>query len=158
LIIITMKTKKIWVLAAILICGTMVLTSCKSNDDNAVPDTSALELWQAGSTVTAEAVAAFGGIDKCFAAEPIPDGVWARMQGKTFKENPYIGRDDLRHVRALHWDYDNQMHIGEMVCNVQIADCVMGILRKLFDAKYPIQRMLLPDVYDADDETQMGLI
>ena len=90
-----MKTKKIWVLAAILICGTMVLTSCKSNDDNAVPDTSALELWQAGKTVTAEAVAAFGGIDKCFAAEPIPDGVWARMQGKTFKENPYIGRDDL---------------------------------------------------------------
>ncbi len=153
-----MKTKKIWVLAAILICGTMVLTSCKSNDDNAVSDTSALEQWQAGSTVTAEAVAAFGGIDKCFAAEPIPDSVWARMQGKTFKENPYIGRDDLRHVRALHWDYDNQMHIGEMVCNVQIADCVMGILRKLFDAKYPIQRMLLPDVYDADDETQMGLI
>ena len=63
-----MKTKKICVLAAILICGTMVLTSCKSNDDNAVPDTSALELWQAGKTVTAEAVAAFGGIDKCFAA------------------------------------------------------------------------------------------
>ena len=26
-----MKTKKIWVLAAILICGTMVLTSCKSH-------------------------------------------------------------------------------------------------------------------------------
>ena len=47
-----------------------------------------------------EAVDAFGGIDKCFAAEPIPDGVWQRMQGKTFKENPYIGRDDLRHIRA----------------------------------------------------------
>jgi hypothetical protein len=77
------------------------------------------------------------------------------MQGKTYKENPYIGRDDLRHVRALHWDYDNRMHVGEMVCNKQIADCVAGILRKLFDAKYPIQRMLLPDVYDADDETQM---
>lgn len=108
-----MKTKKIWVLAAILICGTMVLTSCKSNDDNAVPDTSALELWQAGKTVTAEVVVAFGGIDKCFAAEPIPDGVWARMQGKTFKENPYIGRDDLRHVRALHWDYDNQIRLSK---------------------------------------------
>ena len=61
MIIITMKTKKIWVLAAILICGTMVLTSCKSNDDNAVPDTSALELWQAGSTVTAEAGFDWGG-------------------------------------------------------------------------------------------------
>ena len=48
--------------------------------------------------------------------KPIPDGVWQRMQDKTYKENPYIGRDDLRHIRALHWDYDNQMHIGEMVC------------------------------------------
>ena len=111
--------------------------------------------WQAGRIVSNEEVEAFGGIDKCFAADPIPDGVWQRMQGKTYKENPYIGRDDLRHIRALHWDYDNQMHIGEMIVNKEIADRVATILRKLFDAKYPIQRMLLPDVYDADDETQM---
>ena len=118
-------------------------------------DTKPLTEWQAGRTVSQEAVDAFGGIDKCFAAEPIPDGVWQRMQGKTYKENPYIGRDDLRHIRALHWDYDNQMHVGEMIVNKQIAECVARILRQLFDAKYPIQRMLLPDVYDADDETQM---
>ena len=118
-------------------------------------DTRPLTEWQAGRTVSQEAVEAFGGIDKCFAAEPIPDGVWQRMQGKTYKENPYIGRDDLRHIRALHWDYDNQMHVGEMIVNKQIADRVATILRQLFDAKYPIQRMLLPDVYDADDETQM---
>ena len=118
-------------------------------------DTKPLTEWQAGRTVSQEAVDAFGGIDMCFAAEPIPDGVWARMQGKTYKENPYIGRDDLRHIRALHWDYDNQMHVGEMIVNKQIADRVVSILRQLFDAKYPIQRMLLPDVYDADDETQM---
>jgi hypothetical protein len=77
------------------------------------------------------------------------------MQGKTYKENPYIGRDDLRHIRALHWDYDDQIHVGEMIVNAQIADRVAHIFRQLFDAKYPIQRMLLPDVYDADDETQM---
>ena len=118
-------------------------------------DTKPLTEWQAGRTVSQEAVDAFGGIDKCFAAEPIPDGVWQRMQGKTYKENPYIGRDDLRHIRALHWDYDNQMHVGEMIVNKEIADRVVSILRQLFDAKYPIQRMLLPDVYDADDETQM---
>ena len=118
-------------------------------------DTKPLTEWQAGRTVSQEAVDAFGGIDKCFAAEPIPDGVWQRMQGKTYKENPYIGRDDLRHIRALHWDYDNQMHVGEMIVNKEIADRVVTIFRQLFDAKYPIQRMLLPDVYDADDETQM---
>ena len=58
-------------------------------------------------------------------------------------------------MKVLHWDYDEEMHIGEMICNDQIAYIVVGIMRKLFDAKYPIQRMLLPDVYDADDEAQM---
>ena len=124
-------------------------------DFNFPVDVRPLTEWQAGRTVSDEAVEAFGGIDKCFAAEPIPDGVWQRMQGKTYKENPYIGRDDLRHIRALHWDYDNQMHVGEMIVNREIADRVVGIFRKLFEAKYPIQRMLLPDVYDADDEIQM---
>jgi len=118
-------------------------------------DTTALTEWQAGQTVSEAQVTAFGGLDKCFAAEPIPDVVWARMQGKTYKENPYIGRDDLRHIRVLHWDYDNQMHIGEMICNAAIADRVATIFRQLFDAKYNIEKMLLPDVYDADDETQM---
>ena len=127
-----MKRSRLWMLAAILVCGASVLTSC-SNDDNARGvDTSVLDQWQAGKTVSQEVVEAFGGTDKCFAAEPIPDGVWAQMQGKTFKENPYIGRDDLSHVRALHWDYDNQIHVGEMVCNVQIADRLVTILRQLF--------------------------
>ena len=46
--------------------------------------------WQAGRTVTAEAVAAYGGIDKCFAAEPIPDGVWERMQGRTQRDRHHV--------------------------------------------------------------------
>ena len=145
-----------WMFAAILIiCSGIVLTSCGDSDDSAKTDTTVLQEWKAGATVDAATVEAFGGIDKCFAAEPIPDGVWTRMQGKTYKENPYIGREDLRHIRALHWDYDNQMHVGEMVCNAMIADRLVRILRQLFDAKYPIQRMLLPDVWDADDEMQM---
>ena len=118
-------------------------------------DTKPLEEWQAGATVNDASILAFGGVDKCFAAEKIPDGVWQRMQGKTYKDNPYIGRGDLRHIRALHWDYDQKSHIGEMIVNKQIADVVVGIFRKLYDAKYPIQRMVLPDVYNADDEIQM---
>ena len=150
-----MKQTKLWLLAAILICGGLFFQARPENADSVAPDTSALDRWQAGKTVTAEAVAAFGGFDRCFAAEPIPDGVWERMQGKTYKRNPYIQREDLRHVRALHWDYDEQIHVGEMIVNKKIAERVVRIFRQLFDAKYPIQRMLLPDVYDADDERQM---
>ena len=165
--------RSIVVLSAILVCNSTVLSFGNSSGDCSMhnyalssphksaafmlvaDDESVLTQWKAGRTVSQKEVEAFGGIDKCFAADPIPDDVWARMQGKTYKENPYIGRNDLRHIRALHWDYDNQMHVGEMIVNAKIADRVAVILRKLFDAKYPIQRMLLPDVYNADDETQM---
>jgi hypothetical protein len=148
-----MKIKKIWMLFAILISG--ISASACSNDSNSTTIPTSLKQWQAGMTVTEAEIKSYGGLEKCFAAEPIPDDVWQRMQGKTYKENPYIGRDDLRHIRALHWDYDEKIHIGEMIVNKQIADVVARIFRQLYDAKYPIQRMLLPDVYDADDETQM---
>jgi len=148
-----MKKGILWMLTAILISG--LTLSCYSINDNATTIPTSLKEWQAGQTVTEKEIMTYGGLEKCFAAEPIPDGVWQRMQGKSYKENPYIGRDDLRHIRALHWDYDGKIHIGEMIVNKQIADVVARIFRQLYDAKYPIQRMLLPDVYDADDETQM---
>ena len=136
-------------------CCTIIMTACASNNNINNHDMTVLNEWQAGKTVSTEVIEAYGGIDRCFAAEPIPDNVWKRMQGKTYKDNPYIGRDDLRHIRALHWDYDQKIHVGEMVCNKQIADKVADILRKLFDARYPIQLMVLPDEFNADDETQM---
>lgn len=138
-----------------IIAASACLAAAACGNGKVKADTTVLDEWQAGQSVSAEAIEAFGGVDKCFAAEAIPDGVWQRMQGKTYKENPYIGRNDLRHIRALHWDYDGQSHVGEMVCNAMIADRVVSILRQLYDAKYPIQRMVLPDVYDADDEAQM---
>jgi hypothetical protein len=155
-----MKQTKLWMMATLFAVSIASSTgaSCSNVDNNTVvatADTTALHQWQAGTVVSQSAVDAFGGVDRCFAAEPIPDQVWQRMQGKTYKENPYIGRNDLRHIRALHWDYDGQIHVGEMVVNKQIADVVARIFRQLYDAKYPIQRMLLPDVYNADDETQM---
>ncbi len=123
-------------------------------DDPNIPGLVNLRKWIAGTTTTQEAVD-YVGLDNCFTCTPIPDEVWERMQGKTYKENPYIVREDLEHVKVLHWDYDQQIHVGEMICSRQIASTVVEIMRTLFDNGYNIQRMVLPDVYDADDEAQM---
>ena len=112
-------------------------------------------LWQAGEVAPAESVELIGGADSCFVVVEIPDGVWSKMQGKSYQENPYIGREDLRLVRALHHDGHGEVRMGEMVCNKQIARMVAQILRQLYVAGYGIERMVLPDVYDADDERQM---
>ena len=90
-----------------------------------------------------------------FTCQPVPDSVWTLMQGKTYRENPHISRADLRYLRVLHVDIEGRVHRGEMVCNRLIADKLLAILRTLYEQRYPIERMVLPDVYDADDERQM---
>ena len=42
-----------------------------------------------------------------------------------------------------------------MVVNVAIADKVLTIFRQLYTAGYRIERMVLIDNFDADDETSM---
>ena len=90
-----------------------------------------------------------------FTSEPIPDAIWQKMQGKTYVDNPHVSRSDLRYLRVKHWDYDEQIHQGELVCNRLIADKLLAIFRELYKAHYPIQRIRLADEYDADDERQM---
>lgn len=142
-------------LAVLFFVGIQHVQAQSGSTDEVLADTMALHGWIAGQTVTPQAVEAWGGEERCFTEGPIPDRIWERMQGKTYKNNSPIGRAQLRHVRALHWDYDGQIHIGEMVCNKRIAERLVRILRTLYAHRYPIQRMLLPDIYDADDERQM---
>jgi len=117
-------------------------------------DTTALAEWRAGSTVTPEAVAAYGE-ERCFRADPIPDAIFRRMQGKSFKTNPHIQRSDLRYLRCLHTDAKGHILLGEMVCNKKIATVLTHIFRELYQHQYPIERMVLIDDYDAEDEQSM---
>ncbi len=91
-----------------------------------------------------------------FTSQAIPDSIWKKMQGKSFLPNPYIQRSDLRYLRVLHWDYDEHTHQGELICNKRIADKLLQIFRSLYEQHYPIQRMRLPEEYDANDERQMS--
>ena len=93
--------------------------------------------------------------DSTFLATAIPDSVWTRMQGKTYHQNAYIQRSDLRYLRLHYVDFEGEERVGEMVCNRAIADDLLDIFRQLFEARYPIERIQLPDDFDADDERQM---
>ena len=90
-----------------------------------------------------------------FSILEIPDSIWQKMQGKTYQPNDVIGRNDLRYLRLMHWDYDGKTHNGEMVCNRLIAQKLIRIFMELYRQHYPIQRIRLADEYDADDERQM---
>ena len=91
-----------------------------------------------------------------FSIREISDDLFDRMKaGNTYKEDCIVPREDLRYILALHKDKDGNVHQGEMVVHKLIAEDVLEILEKLYDANYPIERMVLPDNYMADDEIMM---
>lgn len=95
------------------------------------------------------------GANYFFTVSEIDDDVFARMQGRSYKADCPVPREELRYLMCLHRDAKGKCWIGEMVVNKAIADDVLDILRQLFDARYPIERMRLIDEYDADDEQSM---
>ena len=90
-----------------------------------------------------------------FSIRTISDDLFERMKaGNTFKEDCIVPREDLRYLLVLHKDKEGNTHQGEMVVHKLIAEDVLEIFEKLYDAGYPIERMVLPDNYMADDETK----
>ena len=90
-----------------------------------------------------------------FTADTLTDEVFRRMEGRSFPEGCRVKRSDLRYLQVLHYDAEGQVKRGEMVCNKAIADDLIDIFQKLYEAHYPIERMQLIDDYGADDEQSM---
>ncbi len=90
-----------------------------------------------------------------FSQQEITDSIFARIEGKSFKENCTTPREDLRYLKVLHYNKEGEELEGELICHKDIADDLLAIFRELHRAKYPIERMVLIDEYDADDEASM---
>ncbi len=86
----------------------------------------------------------------------IPDDIFAKMQGRSYKADCTIDREELRYVHILHTGFDGETKEGELVVNKAIADDVLAIFEELYRAKYPIEKVCLVDEYDADDEASMS--
>lgn len=123
-----------------------------------LPSASAAEAkqsaWVPGTVVPDAELKQFP-IGDWFRAAPIPDDVFARMRGKSFKADCTVPRGELRYVTVLHYGADGKIRRGEMVVNRAAAADVTDVFQKLFEAQYPIERMTLIDDFGADDEASM---
>lgn len=126
------------------------ITACTSGEFNS----SSMQNLRAGDLVASSNINK-NRITELFSASEIPDNIWSEMQGKTYKDNPYIKRDDLRYIKFIHHDFEGKVRVGEMICNKAIAKDLTEIFYELYKNTYPIERAVLPDYYDADDEKQM---
>lgn len=114
----------------------------------------AMAQWRAGEYIAEEEIARRG-LHNCFRAEKISDEVFCRMKGKSYKEGCTVSRTDLRYLRVLHHTATGKIRMGELVCHKSVAHDLVEIFRKLYDARYPIERMVLIDNYGADDLRSM---
>lgn len=90
-------------------------------------------------------------LSQYFMSSEIPDEVYQRINGRSYQENPNIALSDLRYLKMLHYNYDHQIQVGEMIVNAQIADEICSIFQELFENEYEIYSMYLVDNYWAGD-------
>lgn len=90
-----------------------------------------------------------------FCLSPIPDDVFARINGISYKENDDIKRNMLHYLTVKYIGFDGLPHDGEMIANRLISGQLLRIFKKLYDRGYKIEKMHLIDEYGADDDKSM---
>jgi hypothetical protein len=86
---------------------------------------------------------------------PIDPATAARMTGASWRPGCPVGLDGLRLLRVSYHGFDGATHTGELVVAAGWADRLVGVLRQLYDARYPIERMQLVDDYGASDDASV---
>lgn len=121
-----------------------------SMEDNNMTENETKEL-----SVNTDTADKFNYEDSQFYITEITDELFAKMQGKSYKDNCTVPRENLRYIHVLHKDLNGEIKEGEMVVNKFIAEDVLEILKELYKADYPIEKIRLIDEYDASDEMSM---
>lgn len=95
-------------------------------------------------------------VHSLFYSEELGEELQQRISGISYQENDNISFSELRYLRVLHMGFDGQTHIGELVVNASIAEDLLEIMEELYKNSYPIEKMILIDAYNADDELSMS--
>ena len=119
-----------------------------------VDEQTAIVNWRAGQEVSYLSVEKYCD-GRCFVSEPISKETFSRMSGKSFPSDCTVSLKDLRLVKVLHYTADGHIRLGELVVNRAISEEIIEIFEELFAVRYPIEKMLLIDEYEADDIRSM---
>jgi hypothetical protein len=74
-----------------------------------------------------------------------------RMTGVSWRPGCPVHLRDLRLLRLAHWGFDGRRRLGRLVVHEEVARELVTVFRRLYEARFPIRRMVLVDVYGASD-------
>lgn len=94
-----------------------------------------------------------GRTEQFFAAYEIQEGdaVFNRINGRSYYPNENIGLDQLRYLKVLHYNFNHQIQVGEIIVNAAIAEDVLNVFKELFAIEYEVEKMQLIDDYWTGD-------
>ncbi|HEX8488912.1 MAG TPA: CapA family protein [Propionibacteriaceae bacterium] len=86
---------------------------------------------------------------------PVTASIRRRM-ASSYREGCPVPPEDLRYLRLSYWDFGGRARKGELLVAAKHADALVGVFRKLYAAKFPLERMRLVSDYDGDDDKSMA--
>lgn len=93
--------------------------------------------------------------EKDFYYEPVSPEIEKRITGKSYPEGCDYSLDNLRYVKVMYYNFNNEVESGELIVNKSIAKDIVDIFKELFDSKYQIEKIKLIDEYNASDDASM---
>jgi SpoIID/LytB domain protein len=78
---------------------------------------------------------------------PIGPTLRARLVGRDWHPGCPVPIDQLRLVRVSYWTFTGDIRHGPLVVNERVANDVLGVFHRLFDARFPIYRIGLAPRY-----------
>lgn len=91
-----------------------------------------------------------------FYVSKISEDLYGRIYGKSYKKDCTVPLEQLRYIRILYVGFDEETHVGELIVNRSIAQDVKTIFYKLYKHKYQLEKVVLVDEYNADDNLSMA--
>ena len=110
--------------------------------------------WKAGEVLSKKEANRLG--SSAFSEHHISPALFNRIYGKSYKVGARIDTAELRYLHLLHYTLKGEIRKGELICNKYISKDLTDIFKALYDAKYPIESLVLIDEFDADDERSMS--
>lgn len=90
-------------------------------------------------------------IEDYFTVNRISEEIAGYITGKSYTPNDHIELDDLRYLRILHYNYDHEIQVGELIVNEKIAQDCKNVFLELFSQEYEIESMYLIEKYWTGD-------
>ena len=84
---------------------------------------------------------------------PVPDDVLARS---TWQPGCPVEPDELRYLQVAFWGFDGLAHTGELLVNAALAHDVLAVFGLLHEQRFPIERMVVPDLADLEGYHNRG--